>query len=175
VLIPSIAAAESKITRYSMGGNIELDDAPHGAVLRTMGGDIRVRRAGGSVIAKTMGGNIRVDRLAGSLDAGTMGGNVEVEVLDAAAGHSIEISSMGGSVEVTLPKDFAADFEIELEQDRDSPPSRIISDFPLKVQESTRRRWFRKVDVLTATGKSGGGGTRVRLWTVGADITIRRR
>jgi|ERR1051325_6124260 DUF4097 and DUF4098 domain-containing protein YvlB len=175
LLIPAAASASSKIIRYSMGGDIRLDDATHGAVLRTMGGDIRIERAGGTVTAKTMGGNIRVDRLEGSLDAGTMGGNVEVEVLGAAAGRDIDISSMGGSIEVTLPKDFPADFEVELEQSEDGRPSKIISDFPLNIRESTKRHWFRKVSVLTATGKNGTGGTRVRLWTTGADITIRKR
>jgi DUF4097 and DUF4098 domain-containing protein YvlB len=175
LLIPATLSADSRIVRNSMGGNIEVDSAPAGAVLRTMGGDIRVDRAGGEVVAKTMGGNIYVDRLQGSLDAGTMGGNVEVEVLGAGDGRDIKISSMGGSIEVTLPKDFAADFEVELEQDSDGRPHKIISDFPLTIRQSTRRHWFRKMDVLTATGRNGSGGTRVRLWTVGADITIRRK
>jgi len=175
LLVPSIANAGSRIVRYSMGGDIRVDNAPNGAVLRTMGGDIRLRHAAGNVVVKTMGGDIRVDRLEGSLDAGTMGGSVEVEILNAGNGRTIEISSMGGSIEVTLPKDFAADFEIELEQDRDDPSNRIISDFPLKMQQSTRHRWFRKVNVITATGRNGNGGTRVHLWTAGADITIRRR
>ena len=175
LLIPATLNAGSKIVRNSMGGDIDVDDARNGAVLRTMGGDIRVERAGGNVVAKTMGGNIRVDRLEGSLDAGTLGGNVEVEVLGAASGRDIEITSLGGSIELTLPKDFAADFEIELEQDADGRPSRIISDFPLSIRQSTKRHWFRRVDVLTATGRNGSGGTRVRLWTVGADIIIRRK
>lgn len=175
LLIPMTASADSKIVRFSMGGDIELDDARHGASLRTMGGDIRIERAGGRVVAKTMGGNIRVDRLEGSLDAGTMGGNVEVEVLGASAGRNIEITSMGGQIEITLPKDYAADFEVELEQDVDGPRSRIISDFPLHVTETTKRHWFKKVSVMTAKGRNGSGGTRVRLWTAGADITIRKR
>ncbi len=174
LLIPAAANADSKVVRYSMGGDIEVDEV-NGAVLRTMGGDIRVEHARGKVTAKTMGGNIRVDRLDGSLDAGTMGGNVEVEVFGAGAGRDIEITSMGGSIEVTLPKEIAADFEVELEQDANEPPNKIISDFPLNIRQSTRRRWFRKVNVVTASGRNGSGGTRVRLWTAGANITIRKR
>ncbi|HJQ40678.1 MAG TPA: hypothetical protein VKB93_26365 [Thermoanaerobaculia bacterium] len=175
LLIPAAANADSKIVRFSMGGDIEVDDARQGASLRTMGGDIRIDRAGGKVTAKTMGGNIYVDRLEGSLDAGTMGGNVEVEVFGAGAGRNIEITSMGGSIELTLPKDLAADFEVVLEQDANDPPNKIISDFPLNMRQSTKRRWFRKVNVVTASGRNGSGGTRVRLWTAGADITIRKR
>jgi DUF4097 and DUF4098 domain-containing protein YvlB len=175
VLVPVAAAGDSKIVRYSMGGDIRLSSAPRGAVLRTMGGDIRVKRANGTVVAKTMGGNIRVDRLEGSLDAGTMGGNVEVEVLGAASDRDIAITSMGGSIELTLPQDFAADFEVELENHAGEPPAKIISDFPLNIRESTRHHWFRKVNVVTATGRNGSGGTRVRLWTAGAGITIRKK
>src|SRR5688572_20934952 len=175
LLIPATLAAESKIVRNSMGGNIEIENALHGAVLRTMGGDIRLQRGGGVVVAKTMGGNIRVDRLDGSIDAGTMGGNVEVEVLGAGTGRSIQISSLGGHLEVTLPKNFAAEFEIELEQHDDDRPHKIDSDFPLRITESKGRYWFRRTTVLKATGVSGSGANRVRLRTVGGDITIRSR
>jgi len=174
LLIPAAANADSKIVRNTMGGDIEVSSAPHGAVLRTMGGDIEVRSAAGEVVAKTMGGNIRVDRLAGSIDAGSMGGNVAVEVLGTGAGRTIRISSLGGHVEVILPKGFSADFDVELEQD-DDEPHQIVSDFPLSITESKRRHWFRKTVVLTGTGKHGSGANRVRLSTVGGDITIRAR
>jgi DUF4097 and DUF4098 domain-containing protein YvlB len=175
LFVPVIAFAGSKIVRYSMGGDIRVADAPHGAVLRTMGGDIRVKSSNGTVTAKTMGGDIRVDRLEGSLDAGTMGGNVDVEVLNAGNGRDIKISSMGGSIDVTLPKDFAADFEVQLEQDRDGRPHKIVSDFPLQIEKSTRRHWFRRVEVLTGTGRSGSGANHIRLWTIGSNITIRAK
>jgi DUF4097 and DUF4098 domain-containing protein YvlB len=176
LLIPATVVASSKIVRNSMGGDIDVTSAPHGAVLRTMGGDIEVDSAGGTVIAKTMGGDIRVERLTGSIEAGTMGGSVEVEVLGAGTGRAIKITSLGGRVEVILPKAFAADFEIELEQDDDDDGvHRINSDFPLQITESTRRHWFKKVVVLKGTGRNGAGGNRVRLSSIGGDITIRRR
>lgn len=176
LLVPAAAAAaaDSKIVRNTMGGDIDVSSAPHGAVLRTMGGDIEVRSAGGVVVAKTMGGNIRVDRLSGSLDAGTMGGNVEVEVIDNGTGRNIRISSLGGEVEVVLPKSFAAEFDVELEQD-DDESHRIISDFPLNVTESKGRYWFKRTVVLKGTGRNGSGANRVRLSSVGGDITIRAR
>jgi len=174
LLIPATAAASSKIVRNSMGGDIDVSSAPHGATLRTMGGDIEVRSSSGIVVAKTMGGDIRVDRLAGSLDAGTMGGNVEVEVLGAGTDRTIRIKSMGGHVEVTLPKGFGAEFEVELEQD-DDEAHQIISDFPLNITESKGRYWFKRTVVLKGTGRNGSGANRVRLSSVGGDITIRAR
>ena len=175
LLIPATAGADSKIVRHSMGGDIEVDHAPHGAVLRTMGGDIEVRSANGVVVAKTMGGDIRIDRLSGSIDAGTMGGNVEIEVLGAGNGRTIRIRSLGGHVEVLLPKNFDAEFEVELEQDDDEDWHKITSDFPLQITESKGRHWFKKVVVLKGTGRNGSGANRVRLETIGGDITIRAR
>ena len=175
LLLPLTAIADSKIVRNTMGGDIDVPSAPNGAVLRTMGGDIRLESSGGDVVAKTMGGNIRVRRLSGSINAGTMGGNVDIEVFGAGSCRSIQASSMGGFLEVTLPREFAGDFEIELEQDDGGRLHRIVSDVPLHITESSRYRWFRKVRVLTATGRSGSGANRVRLSTIGGDITIRTR
>lgn len=165
-----------KIVGRSMGGDLAVRDASDGAVLRTMGGDIRVTGAGGSVVAKTMGGNIEVTDLTGSLDAGTMGGNVVVEVIGGGTGRELLLRSMGGEIELTLPKDFAGDFEVELEQDDEGRQHRIISDFPLQIRESTKRRWLRgSVGIINATGRNGGGGNRIKITTIGADIRIRRK
>ncbi|HYC88559.1 MAG TPA: hypothetical protein VEO54_05060 [Thermoanaerobaculia bacterium] len=176
LLVPASAAAGGEITRSSMGGDIDVDDAPDGAVLRTMGGDIRVGRARGHVVAKTMGGDIRVRDLVGSLDAGTMGGNVTVEVDGVAGSRSLSLHSMGGSVTLTLPASFSGTFEIELEQNHEGPEGRIISDFPLEIRKSRRKRWWRPdVDVLNATGRVGSGDARVKIDTIGSDVTIRKR
>lgn len=175
LLVGLASAAEGgTVVRSSMGGDIAVDTAPDGARLRTMGGDIRVKSANGELVARTMGGNIRVSRLEGSLVAGTMGGNVDVEVVGTGK-RSVEIHSMGGTVEITLPADFAGNFDLELEYDDDDDPAKIQSDFPLKITESKRRSWFHGVTVITATGVSGGGGNRVRITAHGGNITIRRK
>ena len=173
LLLFSASTAEGRIVRSSMGGDIDVGSVPDGASLRTMGGDIRLGSARGHVVAKTMGGNIQVRRLDGSLEAGTMGGNVEIEVV---RGGDIEIHSMGGHIEVTLPANFSGDFDVELEQDDDGREHEIVSDFPLKIRESKKNNWFRPDTlVLSATGKSGSGANRVKITTIGGDIRIRKR
>jgi DUF4097 and DUF4098 domain-containing protein YvlB len=178
LLFAASAAADDdgQIVRSSMGGDIDVSSAPHGAVLRTMGGDITIAHARGRVVAKTMGGNIRVRDLVGSLSAGTMGGDIHAEVVGASDDALFEIHTMGGHVEVSFPASFSGTFEVELEQsDDDGTENRIISDFPLQMRTSKRERWFRSdVAVLHATGKTGSGDARVRITTVGSDIVIRR-
>jgi DUF4097 and DUF4098 domain-containing protein YvlB len=176
LLASTSAAADGEIVRSSMGGDIDIADAPHGATLRTMGGDISVDRARGQVTAKTMGGDIRVRELIGSVDAGTMGGDVNVQVAGVSGSRSFELHSMGGSISLTLPADFSGTFEVELEQDRDEPEHHIVSDFPLEVRKSTRKHWFqRPVEVLNGTAHIGSGDARVRIKTIGGEITIRRK
>ncbi|HET8773591.1 MAG TPA: DUF4097 family beta strand repeat-containing protein [Thermoanaerobaculia bacterium] len=175
LLLLTASAAEGRhISQTSMGGDLEVRNAPDGASLRTMGGDIRVGNAQGRVVAKTMGGDIEVRQLAGSLDAGTMGGNVDVAVTR--GDGNIEISSMGGHIELTLPADFSGTFELELEQDDDGPRNEIVSDFPLQMQEKKKNNWFRPdTTVVKAQGTSGTGANRVRITTIGGDIRIRRK
>jgi DUF4097 and DUF4098 domain-containing protein YvlB len=174
--VPAVADDDGQIVRNSMGGDIDVANAPHGAVLRTMGGNITVDRARGHVSARTMGGDIRIRNVHGSVTAGTMGGNVSVEVAGASDDAEFEIHSMGGHIEVTFPAAFSGTFEVELEQDGEGPENRIVSEFPLQVRQSTRRRMFRRpVGVLTATGRTGTGDARVRISTIGSDIVIRKR
>lgn len=176
LLLLLATADTSRVVHFSMGGDIVVDRAPGGASLRTMGGDIRVHSSGDTVVAKTMGGRIRADQVAGSIDAGTMGGDVEVEVVGGGAGRSIDLYSMGGSIELTIPKSFAARFDVELEDgDGGRRDSRIVSDIPLHVEEEHHRHWFHDVRTQTATGTNGSGVNRVKIRTIGGDITIRSR
>lgn len=165
-----------RIVHNSMGGDLDVNYAPNGATLRTMGGDIRVARSNDLVVARTMGGNIRVRQLEGSLDAGTMGGQVDIEVVGGGTGRTIEASSMGGTVELTVPKDFAAEYWIRLEIDKnDREEGRIVSDVPLHIEEERGHRWFKTVRIVTGTATSGAAANHVRLKTYGGDIVIRTR
>ena len=158
---------------FRMGGDIRVDDAPNGAALRTMGGDIRVARGAGHIVAKTMGGNIEITHLDGSAQASTMGGNVTVNV---DGGRELDLHSMGGEIEVTLPRGFSGAFDIEIEDDDNGVEHEIKSDFPLHVSESSRWPFFGGTRrVLTGTGRSGSGANRVRITTIGGDITIHQK
>lgn len=173
LLAPAVEA--KTIVRSTMGGDLDVASAPEGATLRTMGGDIHVKSSNGQVVAKTMGGGIRIDNAAGSVRASTMGGEVEVEIVGNGVKRNVEIQSMGGTVEVTLPADFSAVFEVELERDDDDEDVRIESDFPLQITQSHRTHWFQGVTVFTASGRNGAGANRVKITTTGGGIRIRRR
>jgi DUF4097 and DUF4098 domain-containing protein YvlB len=162
------------LSMFRMGGDIHVADAPNGASLHTMGGDIRVEHGAGHIVAKTMGGNIEVERLDGSADLGTMGGNVTVSVTASGPGHDLELHSMGGEIELTVPRGFDGDFSVEIDDGDDEERHEIKSDVPLHVSESSH--WFFGAHrIVTAAGRAGSGANRVRITTHGGDVTIRQR
>ena len=131
------------------GGDVHLDDAPKGAHISTGGGRVTVDRSGGAVDASTGGGDIEIGPSSGS-----------------------------GAAVIDLPADLSARFEIETAYtDRYGKKTRIVSDFPLKLSETsawdnsngTPRRYVR------GTGTAGKGGGLVQVKVVNGDVTLRKR
>lgn len=156
------AAGDGRPVEIStMGGDVKVADAPHGARLSTMGGDVRVERAARFVEASTMGGNVRVSEVDGKVDLSTMGGDIEVRVVG--AGGDVKMESKGGDLTLTLPAGFAARFDLEVEV-ASGRGGEIESDFPLTEKRSPGS--------VRAEGQSGGGTHRVHLRTVNGKIRI---
>jgi DUF4097 and DUF4098 domain-containing protein YvlB len=158
----------------TMGGEIEIDEAPEGASLKTMGGDIRVTDAGRFVHATTMGGDILLKAVDGRVNATTMGGDVDVTVVG--SGGDVEITSMSGDIMLVLPAGFSAEFDIELAYTKGSKQDyEIRSDVALKQSGSSE--WDRSKGsprkYIRAVGTVGGGEHKVKIRTVNGDIDIK--
>lgn len=157
----------------TMGGGIEVEDAPEGAAVHTMGGDIHIKDAQRFVRATTMGGDVVIDRADGSVQATTMGGNVEATVVG--SGGDVALQSMSGDITLTVPRGFGMDLDLEIAFTRDSDRNyRIESD--LDLERDTSDEWDyghgspRKY--LRAEGKAGSGKNRVTIKTVNGNIKI---
>jgi DUF4097 and DUF4098 domain-containing protein YvlB len=181
VFVVSLCAAQvfagDRVYVSKMGGDIDLDDATSGATLRTMGGDIRIGRAGIDVVAKTMGGDIDVRELVGDLDAGSMGGNISVRVAGGNGNQRITLKSMGGAVELTVPHNFDATFELEVRDSKDGESASIESDIPLThASKEHWSFWHGTEHTLTATKTQSTQNNRVEITTYGnSRITIHRQ
>jgi DUF4097 and DUF4098 domain-containing protein YvlB len=158
----------------TMGGAIEIDEAPEGASLHTMGGDIRVTDAQRFVSAKTMGGDVVLDAVDGWVKATTMGGDVEVVLVG--DGGDVEITSMSGNVNLTIPAGFSAEFDVEIAYTKNSSQDfKIINN--LGLQQSAKAEWDhdhgspRKY--IRAKGTTGGGEYKVKIRTINGDIRIK--
>ena len=123
----------------SFGGNIDVDDAPKGAHLRSFGGNVRIGASSGSVVATSYGGAIAIESLESDASLRSFGGSVDVQLADESPldGRNVSITAYGGDVTLRVPRDFAGSIDVRVRM----RPSRaddyeIESDFPLA--ETTR-------------------------------------
>ncbi len=158
----------------TMGGDIDVSDAPFGADVHTMGGDITIDSASDTVKAKTMGGDIRLREIDGSVNATTMAGDVQVTVR---GNHDVDLTSMHGGITLILPDgdDFAIDIELDYTKNS-SRNYKIISDFPIDQTESADWDYDRGSPRKTihATGTVGGGSRRVVIRTVNGNVYLKK-
>ena len=185
-----------EVTIAKMGGEIDVKSAPHGANLSTMGGDIHLGDVASSAKIKTMGGVITVDHATGPVDASTMGGNINIghaegalkastmggEITARMAGTSaterdVELTSHGGTVTLTVPKDFPMDVRITLAYTKNAPRTyEIIDHIGLEQRETsdwdnsfgTPRKYIR------AMGRVGNGLNHVVINTTNGDVILKQ-
>jgi DUF4097 and DUF4098 domain-containing protein YvlB len=168
---------------HKMGGEIDVDDAPQGATLTTMGGDIHLGSVAGFAHLKTMGGNINIDHASGPVDATTMGGDVSARLLGSADGSNsarsdIHLTSNGGSITLTVPKDFPMEIHVTLAYTKNAPRSyRIVNDLGLSPHTSsddwdTSHGSPRKY--IRSEGRVGSGLNHVEIKTVNGDVILKQ-
>ena len=169
----------SEVNISSMGGDIDVDDAPLGADVQTMGGEIRINSAGKFVKAKTMGGTIQIGAVDGWVDATTMGGNVRVTMTgDPSQGkRSVSLKSMSGDIELGVPDGLSMDIDVELTYTKGHEGDyTITSDFPLHQEVSPE--WERDNGsprkTITATAQVAGGKNPVHIKTINGNVTIKK-
>jgi hypothetical protein len=166
----------------SMGGAINVSDAPHGAEVSTMGGDIDVHSAAQFVKAKTMGGDINIDNIDGWVRAETMGGDVHVTMVGnpSEGKRDVTISSKGGDITLTVPPGLSMDVDITLAYTdqhwfgRDN--NAIHSDFDIKEErtsdwdysEGSRRKY------IYGTGTINGGKHKIRIETINGNVYLKK-
>jgi hypothetical protein len=163
----------------TMGGAINVSDAPEGADVHTMGGSIHIKSAGKFVKAKTMGGDITVDAIDGAIKATTMGGDVEVTMTGnpGKGDRDVKLSSMGGEMTLTVPAALSMDVDIELAYTKNAKKKyKIISDFDLKIKEtdtwddshgSPRKYIYGKA-------KIAGGKHKIKIKTINGNIYLKK-
>jgi DUF4097 and DUF4098 domain-containing protein YvlB len=163
----------------TMGGDIEVQDAPSGAKIKTMGGDVHIERAGVYAQASTMGGDIQIDAIDGWAKASTYGGDITVTMVgDPAEGERhVELKSMGGTLELTVPEGLSMEFDIELAYTKKAKREyKIISDFDIDIEKTDKwqSKWGSKRKYIYGTGTVGGGEHKIMLKTVNGDIVIKK-
>lgn len=158
----------------TMGGSIEIEDAPEGADVHTMGGRIEIRDARRFVRAKTMGGDIHVDAVDGWLQAVTMGGDIEASVVG--SGGDVMLSSNSGDIDLCVPSGFGMELDLEIAFTRNSRKEyEIVAPGDLNstvgtewdYDHGTPRKFLRQ------SGTVNGGGNTVKISTINGNINVR--
>lgn len=156
------------------GGNVELTNTAGDATLKTSGGDIVAKNVNGNVEARTSGGGIRADSIRGDVDADTSGGDVRLMNIDGkirgntsggnvhcslvGPNRGISATTSGGSIEVRVPRDTAANINAT------TSGGEVSSELPV-----TSTNWKEG----RVKGTLNGGGQPIDAHTSGGDVSLR--
>jgi DUF4097 and DUF4098 domain-containing protein YvlB len=170
---PLDEAAGQTVQISTMGGEIDVEDAPEGAELHTMGGNIRVKDARRFVRAKTMGGDISLASVDGWINATTMGGDIEATVVG--TGGDVTLTSMSGEVTLHVPPGFGMQLDLEIAFTKNSSQDYRI-EAPGGLTSTVTPDWDRGQGsprkYIRMSGPANGGGNAVRIRTINGNIRV---
>lgn len=126
--------------------------------IKLINGALDVTGVSGEVNASLINGRLDAHNLAGRAHLSTINGKLDAR-FDELAGNSVELNSVNGSVELTIPSDSKAELEAS------TVSGGISNDFGLHVSHHQ----FVGHDLR---GELGTGGTRIKLNNVNGRIAI---
>jgi hypothetical protein len=163
----------------TMGGPINVDEAPNGANVKTMGGNISINKAGNYVVAETMGGDIEIKALDGGATASTQGGDIDVTMIGnpAEGKRDVSLKSNGGDITLLVPEDLSMDVDIEVtlkddESDSFNDYDRIISDFKIDIERSEKGHISHKY--IKGFGEINGGKNHIKIRTINGKVYLKK-
>jgi len=126
--------------------------------IKLINGALNITGVSGEVNASCINGRLEAHDLAGRARLSTINGRLDAR-FDQLAGNSVELNSVNGSVELTIPSDSKAELEAS------TVSGGISNDFGLHVNHHQ----FVGHDLR---GELGSGGTRIKLANVNGRIEI---
>jgi len=127
--------------------------------IKLINGSLDVTGVTGEVHASCINGRLEAHNLSGRADLSTINGHLDAK-FDQLRGSSLELKSVNGSVELTIPSDSKAEIEAS------TVSGRIDNDFGLHVNHHS----FVGHDLR---GELGNGGPRIKLSNVNGRIETR--
>ena len=127
--------------------------------IKLINGSLDVTGVTGEVHASCINGRLEAHNLSGRADLSTINGHLDAK-FDQLRGSSLELKSVNGSVELTIPSDSKAEIEAS------TVSGGIDNDFGLHVNHHS----FVGHDLR---GELGNGGPRIKLANVNGRIEIR--
>ena len=127
--------------------------------IKLINGALDINGVSGEVSASCINGRLEAHNLAGRARLSTINGHLDAR-FDQLAGSSVELNSVNGSVQLTIPSDSKAEIEAS------TVSGGIDNDFGLHVNHH-------QFVGHNLRGELGSGGTRIKLANVNGRIEIR--
>lgn len=164
-----LKAASGPVVVGTGGGQIHLGECGNTVRAQTAAGNIRVAGARGRVQAQTSGGSINLFQAMGAVLAQTSAGRILAQI-DAnkntfAPSH---LQTQVGDVDVFIPPSLPVSVHAVIGQ---ALGHRIVSDFPLKIQNASGNFMAGPV---RGDGALNGGGSELGIRTLMGNIQIRK-
>jgi DUF4097 and DUF4098 domain-containing protein YvlB len=127
----------------------------------TLNGGIGVSDVRGNLRFKATNGGINLKRLAGEVEGSTVNGGVRIELAGATwQGNRIDVKTLNGGVNITVPENFSAHFQTETEN------GSLKSDFPLTMGGDLKSR--------NHDFTIGAGGPVIHVTTTNGGVKLSR-
>ncbi len=126
--------------------------------IKLINGSLDIAGVSGEVDASCINGRLEVHNLAGSTHLSTINGKLNAQ-FDQLAGNSVDLNSVNGVIELTIPSDSSAHIEAS------TVSGGISNDFGLRVDHHS----FVGHELR---GELGGGATRIKLDNVNGKIEV---
>ena len=135
--------ANTRLAINTNNGGISLEEFNGAAVLRASNGSIRLRAVAGDIKGHTQNGGLRLELTGSHWE-----------------GQGLDVETRNGSVRLTLPANYSAEFETG------TVHGRVTIDFPVTILAGNARRY---------TATLGSGGPKVRAVTTNGSVDVRRQ
>ncbi len=127
-------------------------------------GGISISEVAGKMNFKTMNGGVSLRAVGGAVEGSTTNGGVHIELAGASwQGEMLNVTTMNGGVNLTMPANYAAHIETR------TVNGNVASDFPLNVPMTDRGRLPKEINV-----DLGGGGPTIRAVTTNGGVHLGR-
>ena len=148
----------AKISIDTVNSSVEVSGIQAGAKLETTNGAVRVSDARGTLHTQSTNGRVTLEGVAGAIIATTTNGSVSASLRPDAKLEAIDMSSVNGSVRLSVPA--SAGFDLTARTVNGS----VSCEIPLaSISAQTRKRLEAKI---------GASGPRVELSTVNGSVRI---
>lgn len=125
----------------------------------------------GEIVIHALNSDVKMNKISGPVVANATNGNVEIKFSKLTPEHPNSILSVNGFVDVTLPKETAADLQLH------SVNGEAYTDWEIDVDDeaSAAVPVIANMNMFNIEGTINGGGIPISIQSVNGDIFLRKR